>query len=436
MVASNRFAGTHESHTVSVPGSKDKVLRTSVIYGANGAGKSNLFRAMTYFRSMALKRRRDGGGTAREAFRLGGLPEEMSCFDLQFTVSGALYRFGFKVDDRTVVEEWIVQVDGGREKIVYERKTCNSTVIVEMGDNKAFGERLRALAKVGGPENQLFLATVNTTLKPVDIGEPLNAILRWLKVGLKLIGPKTAPRSLGAILASREEFAKFTGEFLKAASTGVDKIEMDKKVLSESELSGLLSEDIREKFLDDLRDEGEAAVLRRGENNELLVQRIDREHFSVSKAQAAHTGGNGETVLFDLEDESDGTRRLLQLMPALFDLLTGDAVYFIDEIDRSLHPMLVREFLNFFLHSCKGGERQIIVTTHESSLLDLELLRRDEIWFAEKDPGGSTRLYSMSDFRVRKDHEIRKHYLQGRFGAVPFLGDLNRLREETIQQPE
>jgi len=86
--------------------------------------------------------------------------------------------------------------------------------------------------------------------------------------------------------------------------------------------------------------------------------------------------------------------------------------------------------LEFFLKSCPGDQRQIIVTTHESNLLDLDLLRRDEIWFAEKDQAGATRLYSMADFKVRKDHEIRKHYLQGRFGAVPFLGSLDRLLEE------
>jgi AAA15 family ATPase/GTPase len=91
------------------------------------------------------------------------------------------------------------------------------------------------------------------------------------------------------------------------------------------------------------------------------------------------------------------------------------------------------KFLEFFLKSCKGAQRQIIVTTHESNLLDLELLRRDEIWFAEKDDKAATRLYSLADFNVRKDLEIRKHYLQGRFGAVPFLGNLDRLLAEQVK---
>jgi uncharacterized protein len=88
--------------------------------------------------------------------------------------------------------------------------------------------------------------------------------------------------------------------------------------------------------------------------------------------------------------------------------------------------------MEFFFKSCEGDYRQLIVTTHESSLLDLTILRRDEIWFTQKDVDGATKLYSLSDFQVRKDLEIRRHYLQGRFGAIPFLGDLNQLIEEEV----
>ena len=95
--------------------------------------------------------------------------------------------------------------------------------------------------------------------------------------------------------------------------------------------------------------------------------------------------------------------------------------------------MLVRIFLESFLTLCKEGRRQIIVTTHESSLLDQDLLRRDEIWFAEKDSSSATRIYSLMDFKVRNDLEIRKHYLQGRFGAVPFFGGVERLLDEQDQ---
>jgi AAA15 family ATPase/GTPase len=121
------------------------------------------------------------------------------------------------------------------------------------------------------------------------------------------------------------------------------------------------------------------------------------------------------------------------LIPLLHHLKTDSAaVYFVDEIDRSMHPALVWKFLEHFLKSSDGGERQLIVTTHESNLLDLDLFRRDEIWFAEKDHTGTSHLYSLADFNIRKDLEIRKHYFQGRFGAIPFLGNLDRLLTEKV----
>jgi AAA15 family ATPase/GTPase len=168
-------------------------------------------------------------------------------------------------------------------------------------------------------------------------------------------------------------------------------------------------------------------VVRLEDVTELLVERKGENRVYRIAIQAAHEHEPGKVVRLELAEESDGTRRLLNLIPALRAPRATSAVYFIDEIDRSLHPILVKEFLEFFLKSTDGGPRQIIVTTHESNLLDQELLRRDEIWFAEKDQTAATRLYSLLDFKVRNDLEIRKHYLQGRFGAVPFLGNLESL---------
>jgi len=130
--------------------------------------------------------------------------------------------------------------------------------------------------------------------------------------------------------------------------------------------------------------------------------------------QAAHVHSDALTHL-PLEDESDGTRRLLHLLPALFYMQTSPVIV-IDEIDRSLHPQLSKHLIRQFLKL--GGQRQLLFTTHDLNLMDLDLLRRDEIWFAEKKEG-ATELYSLADFKVRKDLSIDKAYLEGRFGAVP-----------------
>jgi hypothetical protein len=167
--------------------------------------------------------------------------------------------------------------------------------------------------------------------------------------------------------------------------------------------------------------------VKRQDDNDPLIKGIKGYRVYQISVQAAHEHERGKVVRLELAEESDGTRRLLNLISALHRLRTIGGVYIIDEIDRSLHPMLVKEFLEFFLKSRSAGAGQIIVTTHESNLLDQDLLRRDEIWFAEKDQSAATRLYSLLDFKVRNDLEIRKHYLQGRFGAVPFLGNLDNL---------
>jgi AAA15 family ATPase/GTPase len=221
------------------------------------------------------------------------------------------------------------------------------------------------------------------------------------------------------------DFLSFAGAFLKSASTGVDHLEVLKKEISENELRRLLADDAVSLAHRDLV-EGERVQLPDG--NHLLLEREGVYQIGI---QAAHEHEAGKVVRLELTEESDGTRRLLNLIPALHYLRTTNAVYVIDEIDRSLHPILVKEFLEFFLKSHDRASRQLILTTHESNLLDQDLLRRDEIWFAEKDQSGATRLYSLLDFKVRNDLEIRKHYLQGRFGAVPFLGNLENLAAKT-----
>lgn len=429
-VASKRLAGAHENHAVPIPGTTEKVLRTGVLYGANGAGKSNLFKALQFVEQTATKSRNKDSGTGREAFRFGGSPQDFSTFDLQLIAKDKLYRFGLKLDEQQINEEWLLQVDGSREKVIYERSTDRQgNVTVELGGAKSAPEKLKALATVGGPQNQSFLATIGATLKASDYSEDLAAVIEWFG-NLNLIEPESVAPGLGQSLESDSAFNEFAGEFLKSASTGVDHLRVNKTEIPESDVKKMIPERILKAFLDRLGTDGVTAVGLEGPTGEFLIEHTDKNHYYRFAIEAAHEHTPGQVVTLDFSEESDGTQRLLNLIPALYHLSTEPAVYFIDEIDRSLHPILIWKFLEYFLRSCKEGRQQVILTTHESNLLDLALLRRDEIWFAEKDDKGATRLYSLSDFKVRKDLEIRKHYLQGRFGAVPFLGGLDRLLEE------
>ena len=437
LVASNRFSGSHDEHTVPIPDSREKVLRAAVVYGANGAGKSNLFKAVRFVESIALTTRKKSSRIARTPFRFGELDNQASTFDLQFIAAEKLYRFGFRVDDDRIIEEWLFQVVGNRQKPIYERTTdANGTVTIDSTGLKDASNKVRALATVAGPPNQSFLATLNATLDEEDIGEELGSVLHWFKDDLTLIAPDAPFGSLANLMENEPSFLSFANEFLKSASTGVDHLEVLKRAIPRDELSRLYPDFPLSSIMRDLANDGElAVVLRLGEGRELLVEGKGENRFYLMNIEAAHEPSPGKVVRLQLAEESDGTRRLLNLIPALHHLQTTSATYFIDEIDRSLHPILVKEFLSFFLKTCHGGPRQVIVTTHESNLLDQDLLRRDEIWFAEKDQDGATRLYSLSDFKVRNDLEIRKHYLQGRFGAVPFLGNLDDLAAKA-EQPE
>lgn len=431
LVASNRLS-SHAGHLAPIPNSSESVLRAAVIYGANGAGKSNLFKALKYVEHMALSPRTKNEGTGRTAFRFGPSESQESSFDLQFIAGGKLYRFGFKVDDNRVTEEWLAEILGTKEKTLYERVTDSSgDITIDAQGLRDVGEKLMALSKVGGPQNQLFLATIDANLEAPDLGEHVSNVIEWFRSDLKLIAPDEALAPIGAVMVDDADFLNFAGEFLRSSSTGVDHLRTTKTELTQEELRDLLPKSLTSKVLKDLAGGGIGkAVITLSGGNDLLIERKDQTHFYTITIQAAHKNTSGTTVQLDLSEESDGTQRLLNLLPALSKLDSASSVYFIDEIDRSLHPILVWKFLDFFLKSCHGGKSQIILTTHESNLLDLELLRRDEIWFAEKDNAASTRLYSLMDFKVRKDHEIRKHYLQGRFGAVPFLGNLDCLMAE------
>jgi len=429
LVASDRKSGVHESHAIKIPGSRECVLKAGVIYGANGAGKSNLFKALRFLKTRALIGRNKGSGTGREAFAFSNDNKVLSSFDLQFITSGKLYRFGFKLNDTQVAEEWLVQINGSKEKVIYERVTSeDGSVKIEAPGLK--GKKLGAITTIGAHQNQTFLATINNTLDESDFGSHLGSVLNWLKNDLVMIAPNDFFKGLAHHSTEDSDFLKFAGDYLRASSTGVDRLDVEKKEITEEELSRLLPKEMRERLLEDLNSsENDLALMRLADGNELLLEKSTENHYYRITIKTLHEHNSGEAVPLKLTQESDGTRRLLNLLPALHHLRTSSAVYFIDEIDRSMHPILVWKFLQFFLKSCEGGQRQIIVTTHESNLLDLELLRRDEIWFAEKDTTGSTRLYTLSDFRVRKDLEIRKHYLQGRFGAIPFLGNIDRLLE-------
>jgi hypothetical protein len=239
----------------------------------------------------------------------------------------------------------------------------------------------------------------------------------WFKERLIVISPDASFGGLAGLVNEDSSFATFAGDFLKRVATGVDRLHVETVEVDEKMLFGWAN-GIKDKISD--LGTNEVAVVAGPDGGQFLVEKGKDTKVSLQSIHAEHVTEKGNLVALPFSEESDGTQRLTNLLPALHAAGSALGVYVIDEIDRSLHPLLAKGFVRSFLNTCatKGG--QLIFTTHETAFLDLDLLRRDEIWFTDKKlKSGSTELYSLAEYKVRSDLKIDKAYLQGRFDAVP-----------------
>ncbi len=187
---------------------------------------------------------------------------------------------------------------------------------------------------------------------------------------------------------------------------------------------------ILEKVKEDLLSKGSEeirAAIVSNKNTTYFLSVKDKDVVTEKFMTKHKVKGNDDTEKFDTSDESDGTNRIIDFIPLLMDLLKGDNVFIIDEMERSLHPNLIYDLLDLFLSKAKNINSQLILASHESSLLTQKLLRKDEIWFVVKNKFGTSQLHSLEEYNVRFDKEIRKDYLLGRFKAIPKIGNRNNL---------
>ncbi len=423
MVASNRQVD-HPEHTADIPDDENRALPVAVIYGANGAGKSNLIRALGFMQALVLRGTEPKKPIGRRAFifdkESASKPTE---FKLQYVDGKNVYAFGCRVSDRFVDAEWLSLLRDGKEISIYERATSgDGEVKIVAGpvlEDDSWGDhrKARALTLVGVLPNQLFLHAAGKNLREQDQGPVLSGALRWFTEQLTVIPADSTFAALAQLVAQDEKFTNFAGDFLRKVATGVDKLRVDTFQVEESFLSGL-----GHHFQEIVKDMpvGESSILTGPDGTELLVEKGEGTKVRVRTIKSEHVIEDGSRVALPFSEESDGTQRLTHLLPALHTICQNQGLFVIDEFDRSLHPLLAKGFVRTFLQLCAGKGSQLIFTTHETAFLDLELLRRDEIWFADKkQKEGTTELYSLADYKVRTDLKIDKAYLQGRFEAVP-----------------
>ena len=425
LVASNRQSD-HPEHLISIPDDESKVLPVAAIYGANGAGKSNLVRALGFLIELVTLGTNPKQPTGRVPFLFK--KESASTptrFSIQFVEQNIVFAFGVSLDDMTIREEWLSIVRNGKEIPVYERITDEAgKVRVEAGSvlrEDSWGDHTKAVAlsRVGVLPNLLFLHGISQSLTEEDQGPVIGAALQWFSARPVIVQPQSFHGGLIGLIASNQEFAGFAGDFLRRVATGVHALRVERSELSGNALEAM-PDNIRVRLseMQDGQIAGFASAV--DSTHQIVIEKGAGDKAFLRTVKAEHLTSDGDTVQLPLAEESDGTRRITQLLPALHSLNQGPKIYIIDEIDRSLHPLLSKGFVREFLKACVPSGSQLIFTTHDTTFLDLDLLRRDEIWFANKRmPEAFTELYSLSDYKVRTDLKVDKAYLQGRFEAVP-----------------
>lgn len=418
LVAGKR-AADHVNHLVLLNDVKTAILRTAVVYGANGAGKSNLYRAIKFVRDLVVEDMSKGSSIVCPCFAFGTLHHPGTSFRVVFAAEEGVYAYEVGIQQGAISQERLDKVVSGVFKNVFERsydKVSNDThVSIGYDFRNEMPEKVIALAVVGAIKTRTFLSVVNENIpNEIHRGKLLSSVINWFEQ-LLFIAPN---EQFGGSLVreyQKSDFHDFAKSILKDAA-GVDDIMIDSRELEEGDVRRVIPKESVESAIDRLRQD-ELVVVSSSSGSRGMIERQADNRYRMSLLRAMHDLDGGITGSLDISDESDGTKRLVDLLPAFYAVKSQGRVCIIDEMDRSIHALLMRSFLRLFLNGSDRG--QLIFTTHESSLLDIDIFRRDEIWFAEKDLKGMTRLYSLNDYRLRTSRTIRDYYLQGRYGATP-----------------
>ena len=435
MVASTERIHPHHIHPARTRNDV-RLTRFAAIYGANAAGKSNLVKALGFAKDLVLRGLRPEAKIPVERFRLDpAYAEQPATFALEFKSGGKLYEYGFECDRDRIHREWLQTFTRKTETILFERHTpAEGKTKVKLGPS----------ATALPPDDQAFLEFVARGTRPNQLYvheciernvEIFAAPYNWFRHALTLITPDSHPLTIELDLQADETFQTFFSQILQAADTGIYRVTTE-KVEWDSPEGKLVREVLKEA---PGPDDADVIYLHNPTGIRFTVINHDDQEQELLKLVTTHRTSDNQEIPFDIYEESDGTRRLFDLIPLLHELVVAEdeRVFVVDEIGRSLHPQLSRLLVELHLSpENQSHPSQLVVTTHETNLLDLDLLRRDEVWFAEKQLDGATDLYSMHDFQPRYDKDVLKDYLQGRYGAIPFLGNIRALGLKKLPTPD
>lgn len=425
-----------DKHLVDLPQGDSQALKAAVIYGANGAGKSNLFQALLLLQKLVVSET-DTKNTRWTNFALNSEDRAFGQVDIQILSDGKIYQYGLILSNSHIKEEWLTTGTDEDNHVIFERIAKDSdngaNAVITLGKETSDTEqakssgKLDALVTLGVKPARTFLSTYQEFVtEGEDDHLDIRAVINWFRHKLTLVGPESQYDGLHTFVNDSSEFQTFMTGYLKGVSTGIDGVITHEEELPIAKLSNFLPPNA----LSNLENNGVDSVRLNLPNGDEIVYTAGQDTFKYSRLLSIHNVKGSKPVAFPINLESDGTKRLMHLVPSLFPETDPEAVFFIDELDRSLHPNLCYHFVETFLTQSVNTQKQLIITTHESNLLDQDLLRRDEIWFVEKDAEKRSHLYSLVDFQPRKDLDLKKNYLRGRFGAIPFFSTLENPTDE------
>ena len=370
------------------------VVRSAAIYGPNASGKSNLVRALGFFQSvvkLSAKNMTEGDAFDFEPFRFAEdqaeVPTEM---EVTFVEAGVRYQYGFRLDRERVHEEWLLVYKSRKPQEWFLRQFDAQT----QKDEYSFGSYLtgeRKLWQRSTRANALFLSTA------VQLNsEQLRPVFQWIVERLSILS-STSPAATIDLLED-ESGKQAVLELLAEADLGIKDARVHRVPMPDAVLRRI------ERMI--------PGELREGWQPQHT--RVELEHQAILQ--------DGKTILasLPLEEESLGTFRLFSLVAPFLDALKQGNVLVVDELDRSLHPLLTRFLVSRF-HKRNESGAQLIFTTHTTSLLDQDWLRRDQVFLVDKDRNLASRIYPLTDIQVRKNAPLEKIYLHGRLGATPVL---------------
>jgi len=398
-----------------------QTLRGAVIYGSNAAGKSNLIKAMGYAREFIVS---DEKMDRKQNFKLDTKSaQEPSSFNFEFKIDGKAYSYGFESLGSKVFGEWLYQIHHNKPDIMlFERKpkkdgqaniTFNKKALNKLIKNPEHAwDDLYAIARTT-PDDMLFLYDAKNRNITMFLSP-----LKWFKEKLLIVYPNTGLSSAKELLSKdKEYFINFITKLLKIADIGINGFKLkpieNTKATFPPEIIENLDKNLKENVVALLDFDYEKMIATK-EAGEVCIYRL----ITVHKTK------EGKEIEFELREESDGTRRLIDLAPAFFSKNVPDRVLVFDELDRSLHPMVTEMLHDAHYNDSSDKNGQMILATHEHYLLRQDLYRRDEIWFVAKDQYGISKIFSLSEFKERYDKDIEKNYLLGRYGATPCIGKL------------